>query len=123
MRFSFSITAATGGAAVSISKPRIPVSLAFDLAPNNQTVATGPEQASINQDVATMTGKSYQLTFSSWFNGPDDGFIGVKINQSPVYTVDARDKNGPNVWNANSVLFVATGATTNIRFEFLIGVQ
>lgn len=83
--------------------------------------SSGAEQASVNQDVTLEVGVNYILFFESYFNRGDAGFIGVKIDQAPIYTVDAEDKNGPLVWNSNSVPFTATNTITNIRFEFLFG--
>ena len=78
---------------------------------------------SVNQDVTTVAGKTYTLSFDRYFNIGAAGFIGVKIDQTSVYTIDASDKLGPGVWNANTVTFTANGATTNVRLEFLFGVQ
>jgi hypothetical protein len=61
---------------------------------------------------------SYKLGFASWFDDLASGFIGVMINGSPVYTVDAGDK-GAGAWHDNTVLYTPTTATVTLRFEFL----
>ena len=40
-----------------------------------------------------------------------------------MYTVEANDNLGPGLWNANTLAFVASGTTTNVRLEFLFGDQ
>jgi hypothetical protein len=63
------------------------------------------------------------LTFSTWFNNSLAGFVSVMINDNAVYTVDASDFNGPNVWNPNTIQFTATTTITNIRLEFIFGLE
>ncbi|KAK4210572.1 hypothetical protein QBC37DRAFT_376902 [Rhypophila decipiens] len=65
----------------------------------------------------------YKLGFASWFDSLDSGFIGVMINGSPVYTVDARDKGAAGAWHDNTVSFTPTGSTVTLKFEFLFGNQ
>ncbi|KAM7210784.1 hypothetical protein V8F06_013831 [Rhypophila decipiens] len=61
---------------------------------------------------------AYRLGFASWFDDLGSGFIGVMINGSPVYTVDAGDK-GAGAWHDNTVLYTPATATVTLRFEFL----
>lgn len=62
-----------------------------------------------------------KLTFASFFDNGDAGFIGVLINGAPVRTVDARDRP-VGVWNVNEVDYTPTGDEVVITFEFLFGV-
>jgi hypothetical protein len=64
----------------------------------------------------------YVLGFASWFDDIQSGFIGVMVNGSPIYTVDAGDK-GAGAWHANTVSYTPTTATIALRFEFLFGTQ
>ncbi|CAF9931226.1 hypothetical protein IMSHALPRED_008565 [Imshaugia aleurites] len=57
------------------------------------------------------------LTFRTYFDACGDGFVGVKLNQAPVYTVDACDY-GAGAFEDNTVNFTATVSPTNLRFEF-----
>lgn len=83
----------------------------------NEVIQDEVEQSSVNQDITTTAGKDYILIFYiNFFQG--EGYIGLKIDQNLVYTVDATDYAGPYLWNRNVVYFSASRATTNIRFEF-----
>ena len=83
--------------------------------------------ASVNQDVSGFTvGTAYTLSFSAYFDKctTQEGFIGVKINQQPVFTFDACDQGQQAVGKFFRVTvpsFTATSPTENIRFEFLTG--
>lgn len=81
----------------------------------------GQNPASLNQDLSTVAGVSYNLRFRTYFDKctGSEGFVGVKINNNPVYTVDSCD-NPAGQFNDNLVQFFATGSD-NLRFEFLIG--
>lgn len=77
--------------------------------------------AAVSQNLATVAGVPYNLNFRTWFDKctGSEGFVGVKINGQPVYTVDACD-NPAGQYSTNLVQFFATGGD-NVRFEFLIG--
>ncbi|KAB5523124.1 hypothetical protein GE09DRAFT_1065552 [Coniochaeta sp. 2T2.1] len=61
-----------------------------------------------------------KLTFASFFTNADAGFIGVIINDAPVYTIDAHDRPA-GVWNTNSIDYNPTTDQIVIKFEFLFG--
>ncbi|KAB5540336.1 hypothetical protein GE09DRAFT_1225788 [Coniochaeta sp. 2T2.1] len=73
-------------------------------------------------EVAVTPGVEYRLTFNSWFDHIDSGFIGVMVNEAPIYTVDAADK-GAGDWHLNTVAYTPTTSTVRLRFEFLFGNQ
>ncbi len=80
---------------------------------------------SVRVTSATVTvtpGVPYTLTFNSWFDDIQSGFIGVMVNGSPIYTVDAADK-GAGAWHLSTVSHTPTTSTINLRFEFLFGTQ
>ncbi|KAI4185190.1 MAG: hypothetical protein L6R41_004276 [Letrouitia leprolyta] len=85
--------------------------------------STNQNPAFLTQDIGAVNGVPYNLRFRTYFDKctGDEGFIGVKINNQPVYTVDACD--GPAAtFNDNLVQFFAPAdGSTNVRFEFLIG--
>jgi hypothetical protein len=64
----------------------------------------------------------YTLTFNSWFDDLQSGFIGVMVNGEPIYTVDATDQ-GAGAWHLNTVSYTPTTTTIDLRFEFLFGTQ
>jgi len=118
------VPTATPGTTYKLSTPGDNSNTAFEVTQVSvANTSTGQEEASINQDITTTPGQTYTLTFRSFFTRGDAGFIGVKINSQPVYTIDASDRAGPNVWQDNTATFNANSATTNIRFEFLFGAQ
>ncbi|KAL8791025.1 MAG: hypothetical protein Q9195_006099, partial [Heterodermia aff. obscurata] len=92
----------------------------FDqIGPVSPTANQNP--ASLSQSLITQGGVPYTLSFRSYFDKctGSEGFIGVKINGQPVYTVDACDGTA-GVFNSNVYQFFAAGGDT-LRFEFLIG--
>ncbi|KAI4145748.1 MAG: hypothetical protein L6R39_003710 [Caloplaca ligustica] len=79
--------------------------------------------AAVSQDIATVAGVTYNLNFRVYFDKctQSEGFVGVMINHQPVRTVDACDAPGAGFFKDANVQFTATSASTNLRFEFLIG--
>ncbi|KAL8715213.1 MAG: hypothetical protein Q9220_001171 [cf. Caloplaca sp. 1 TL-2023] len=78
--------------------------------------------ASVNQDVTVTVGQTYTLTFRTYFDKctGSEGFVGVKINQIPIYTVDACDADA-GTFHDNAAQFTASTNPENLRFEFIIG--
>ncbi|KAL8740354.1 MAG: hypothetical protein Q9190_006932 [Brigantiaea leucoxantha] len=81
--------------------------------------------ASVNQDITVTPGVEYVLHFQTYFDKctGGEGFVGVMLNHSPVYTVDACDRYPDNVgaFGANAYAFTPDTSPYNIRFEFLTG--
>ena len=71
-----------------------------------------------------VPGETYMLSFVTYFTGFGVGFIGVLIDDVPVYTRDPGDKgqNGPTVFSPNTIFWTAppnvTTATVNIEALF-----
>ncbi|KAL8972144.1 MAG: hypothetical protein Q9197_002918 [Variospora fuerteventurae] len=80
----------------------------------------GLNPAAVYQDLKLVSGVSYNLRFRTFFDKctTDEGFVGVMLNRSPVYTVDACDK-GAGAFKDNLVQFVATSDQTELRFDFI----
>ncbi|KAI4253774.1 MAG: hypothetical protein L6R35_007553, partial [Caloplaca aegaea] len=80
----------------------------------------GLNPAAVYQDLRLVSGVSYNLRFRTFFDKctTDEGFVGVMLNRSPVYTVDACDK-GAGAFKDNLVQFVATSDQTELRFDFI----
>ncbi|KAL8724270.1 MAG: hypothetical protein Q9166_008040 [cf. Caloplaca sp. 2 TL-2023] len=78
--------------------------------------------ASVNQDLIVTVGQNYVLKFRTFFDKctQSEGFVGVMLNRSPVYTVDACDF-GAGAFKDNTVTFTPTVSPYNLRFEFIIG--
>ncbi|KAL8668529.1 MAG: hypothetical protein Q9168_006842 [Polycauliona sp. 1 TL-2023] len=76
---------------------------------------------SVNQDLIVTAGKPYVLTFRTFFDKctQSEGFVGVMLNHSPVYTVDACDF-GAGAFKDNTVRFTPDVSPYNLRFEFII---
>ncbi|KAL8854508.1 MAG: hypothetical protein Q9221_000779 [Calogaya cf. arnoldii] len=77
--------------------------------------------ASVNQDLIVTVGQKYVLKFRTFFDKctQSEGFVGVMLNYSPVYTVDACDF-GAGAFKDNTVSFTPTVSPFNLRFEFII---
>ncbi|KAL8810888.1 MAG: hypothetical protein Q9200_002236 [Gallowayella weberi] len=76
---------------------------------------------SVNQDLNVTVGQTYVLKFRTFFDKctPSEGFVGVMLNHSPVYTVDACDF-GAGEFKDNTVTFTPSVTPFNLRFEFII---
>jgi hypothetical protein len=70
-----------------------------------------------------VPGTTYMLAFVTYFTGFGLGFIGVKINDEPIYTRDPGDKgqNGPTVFSPNTIFWTAPSGVTNatVKIEAL----
>ncbi|KAJ9144341.1 hypothetical protein NKR19_g6519 [Coniochaeta hoffmannii] len=111
-------------AAWKISSPGATGSSAFeaDLLQAPATPELGVSVRVTSASFAVTPGVEYTLTFNSWFDDIQSGFIGVMANEVPIYTVDAADM-GAGAWHLNTVSYIPTVATLNLRFEFLFGNQ
>lgn len=81
----------------------------------------GLGEAILSQLIYITSGTTYTLSFRSFWNVGNGGFIGVKLNGQPQYTVDAMDDPGPGVWKLNTFSFTATTDQHLVEFEFLFG--
>jgi len=75
----------------------------------------------LSQDVATIPGAEYSLSFYSAVNGDQtpgvSHTLGVTVNGSAVDTVTAVSAGTPLKWVQNTVTFTATSATSPIEFD------
>ena len=84
---------------------------------------TNTNPASLSQRLATFGNIPYSLKFRTYFDkcSGSEGFIGVKIDGQPVYTVDSCD-HPAGVFSDNEYQFFASvQGGTDLRFEFLVG--
>ncbi len=63
----------------------------------------------------------YQLTFWTYFDNRNAGFIGVMFNNVAYYTIDATDHGFGGDFTLNTVNYTPTNNTVTIKFEFLFG--
>jgi hypothetical protein len=96
-------------------------SFAFEVDQNDPLDSIGLGETIIQQLFYVTPRTQYTLAFNPWWNAGNGGFIGVKFNEQPQYTVDASDKAGPGVWDSNSISSTATTAQYLLEFEFLFG--
>jgi hypothetical protein len=75
----------------------------------------------ISQALPVTPGTSYLLQFYTIFSTVEAGFVGVQINDVPVYTIDAQ-QIGTVVWYPNNVVWVAGEGVANatIKFEWVL---
>ena len=84
--------------------------------------STNTNPASLSQNLVVTVGQAYALTFRTYFDTctTSEGFVGVMLNNVPVYTVDACDF-GAGAYKSNTVNFTATASLSNLEFQFLVG--
>jgi hypothetical protein len=111
----------TEGTTYALTSPGYTGSFAFEVDQNAPLDGVGIGEASLQQLFYITPETTYLLTFDTFFNVGNGGFIGVKFNGVPQYTVDASDKLGPGVWNSNSISFTATAGQYLLEFEFVFG--
>lgn len=111
----------TQGTTYALTSPGNTGNFAFEVDQNAALDGVGLGQATLLQLIYITPGTHYTLTFDSYFDVANGGFIGVKFNGQPQYTVDASDKLGPGVWNSNVITFVAATGQYLLEFEFLFG--
>ena len=75
----------------------------------------------ISQTLTTVSGTTYTISFDTYITGSYAGFVGVKLNGQPYWTVDSQDHLGPGVWNTNSFTHTADSTSMTLTFEFLAG--
>lgn len=78
--------------------------------------------ANVSQNLVVTVGQAYTLTFRTYFDKctTSEGFVGVMLNNAPIYTVDACDL-GAGAFETNTVNFTATVSPVNLMFQFEIG--
>ncbi|MCJ1250048.1 hypothetical protein MMC30_007274 [Trapelia coarctata] len=111
----------THGTTYTLTSPGNTGNFAFEVDQNAALDGVGLGEANLQQLIYITPGTQYTLSFDSFFDVGNGGFIGVKFNGQPQYTVDASDKLGPGVWNSNTIVFTATTGQYLIEFEFLFG--
>lgn len=111
----------TQGTTYALTSPGKSGSFAFEVDQPGPPDGVGLGQATLSQLIYITQGTQYVLSFDTFFNVGNGGFIGVKFNGQPQYTVDAQDKLGPGVWNSNTITFTATTGQYILEFEFLFG--
>ncbi|KAI0414012.1 hypothetical protein F5X98DRAFT_350199 [Xylaria grammica] len=89
--------------------------------PPSRGAELGVSARIISAPVSVQPNVPYQLTFWTYFDNGDAGFIGVQFNDVPVYTIDARDHGYGGDFTLNTVNYTPTTSTVTIKFEFLYG--
>ena len=110
----------TEGTTYALTSPGEEGAYALEIDQNAPLDGVGLGEATASQLFYLTAGVTYTLNFQSYWSIGSGGFIGVKLNGQPVYTVDAEDHAGPGVWNSNTVTFTASGQLL-LEFEWLFG--
>jgi hypothetical protein len=113
------ISIATGASNANIGEKSFQVSFK----PPPQNAPLGVSARLISKKFTVVPGAAYYLQFFNFFDNTSAGFIGVMINDVPVYTIDAKDRNTPGFYYSNDIVWTpAAGVkTATIKFEFLFG--
>ncbi|KAK7990163.1 hypothetical protein PG989_010478 [Apiospora arundinis] len=91
------------------------------------TPATRPEQGVnariTSPQVAVARNVPYKLTFWLRFSDLRCGFVGVMVNDQPIWTVDATDHGAASVgtWTLNQVDYTPTTDSVRVKFEYILG--
>ncbi|KAK6863538.1 hypothetical protein PG995_000066 [Apiospora arundinis] len=91
------------------------------------TPATRPEQGVnariTSPQVAVARNVPYKLTFWLRFSDLRCGFVGVMVNDQPIWTVDATDHGAASVgtWTLNQVDYTPTTDSVWVKFEYILG--
>jgi hypothetical protein len=109
----------TEGTTYALTPPGSTRPFAFEVDQNAPLDSVGIGEVIHAQIFYITPGTQYVLTFDTFFNVGNGGFIGVKFNGAPQYTVDASDNLGPGVWNSNTISFTATTGQYLLEFEFM----
>lgn len=107
----------------SISSPGDNSAFAYEYDQNGPlTPDPSANPASLSQQLLVSVGQAYRLTFRTYFDActTNEGFVGVMLNQVPVYTVDACDF-GAGAFKDNTVSFTAASSPLNLVFQFKTG--
>jgi len=74
----------------------------------------------LSAPIPVTPGVTYLLSYATWFDNGNAGFIGLMINDKPYQTVDAGDF-GWNSWHLNKFAWTAGPGETAavVKFEFL----
>jgi len=107
------------GTIYTLTSPGFDSNYAFQVNQYGPLDGVGLGEATVSQLQYITPGTTYSFSFDTFWIG--SGFIGVKLNGQPVWTVDAEDNKGPGVWNTNSFNFTATAGQYLFEFEFLFG--
>jgi hypothetical protein len=112
------ISIATGKSTADIGEKAFQVSFS----PPPQNAPLGVSARLISKQLTVVPGTAYYLQFFTFFDNTSAGFIGVMINDVPVYTIDASDK-GAGFYFPNDVVWTPAAGVRSavIKFEFLFG--
>ncbi|KAI0405322.1 hypothetical protein F4802DRAFT_597450 [Xylaria palmicola] len=89
--------------------------------PPSSSTQSGVSARIISSPVRVVPNVPYQLTFWTYFDNARAGFIGVQLNDVPVYTIDATDHGWGGSFTLNTVNYTPTSDTVTIKFEYLFG--
>jgi hypothetical protein len=111
-------------ATTTISSPGFTGNKAFEVDFHAPSVSkeNGVSARVLSQATVAKPGQLYKLTFATWFDNGNAGFIGVSLNNRSTTTIDARDF-GFGHWHFNQLEWTSTPADfqTTIKYEFLFG--
>ncbi|KAK3951290.1 hypothetical protein QBC32DRAFT_165840 [Pseudoneurospora amorphoporcata] len=74
----------------------------------------------ISPTIPVVPGKKYLISFSTYFDAFGIGFVGLMVNNQPVYTRDPADQGqgGINWWGLNTVYWTAPENVSSAQIKF-----
>ncbi|KAI1162008.1 hypothetical protein F5B18DRAFT_662741 [Nemania serpens] len=88
-------------------------------APPARSAQFGVSARIISAPVRVIPNVPYRLTFWTYFDNQQAGFVGVQFNNVARYTIDATDHGWGGDFTLNTVDYTPTNDTVTIKFEFL----
>ncbi|KAI1113994.1 hypothetical protein F5Y14DRAFT_194105 [Nemania sp. NC0429] len=110
-------------ASYSVAAPGHGSSNSFQVrfAPPARSPQLGVSARIVSAPVRVVPGTPYRLTFWTYFDNQQAGFVGVQFNDVARYTIDAGDHGWGGDFTLNTVDYTPTTDTVTIKFEFLFG--
>ncbi|KAI1116385.1 hypothetical protein F5Y14DRAFT_81096 [Nemania sp. NC0429] len=93
-------------------------SLQVNFTPPSGRTQSGISVRLVSAPVRVVPNVAYQLTFWTWFDNAEAGYIDVTFNEVSVYVVNATDHGYGGDFRFNTIDYIPTTDTVIIKFEY-----
>ncbi|KAI1203377.1 hypothetical protein F5X97DRAFT_130500 [Nemania serpens] len=93
-------------------------SLQVNFTPPSGRTQSGISVRLISTPVRVVPNVAYRLSFWTWFDNAEAGYIDVTFNEVPVYVVNSTDHGYGGDFTPNTVEYIPTTDTVTIKFEY-----